>query len=174
MPTQGWGIVHRMNDTIVQTIGAKSVGANSSAWSSRRSLIRVEREGDIVKAYASQWGTGNNPLTIDPASEITIDLSDPALNLSVFQGEQSYGYGAISQVGASFAEIVFTAPNIQSDPEYIYDLANNQIYQKNSGGIGYVLVGSGALQSIGFPKRVKNFETQRQFQINSATSFTEL
>jgi hypothetical protein len=181
-PTQGWAILYKTNNTLVRTIDAKSVGGvntNGSAgdrngWNGRKSLVRVIRSGDLIEAYASVWGTGATVLTVDPASKITVDLSDPALSLSVFQGEQYYGYGSISQVAATFSEIVFSTPNTPTDPTYIYDLVNNSVYLKSDSGGYNVVPGAQALSTIGYPKRVKNTETSKEFMIDSATGFTPL
>ncbi len=182
VPTQGWGIVYRQNNTIINTFGAISIGGvntNGSqgdrlGWNGRRSLVRVERADNLITAYTSNWRTSGTTLALDQASKIEIDLSNVSNNLSIFQGEQYYGYGTISQLGANFSRIALTTPNAESDPTYIYDLLNNLVYNKLSAG-GYVLVnGSAAYTTIGFPKRVKNTETQKEFVINSASSYTEL
>ncbi|MEK9694175.1 MAG: hypothetical protein VW270_00345 [Candidatus Poseidoniales archaeon] len=48
-----------------------------SAWSGGvGTVVRVIREGDLFKIYSSQY----NSMTIDPASEIVIDLNDAALS----------------------------------------------------------------------------------------------
>jgi hypothetical protein len=181
-PTLGWAIVHRTNNTITRIFGEKSVGGTNRngstgdrlGWNGRNTRIRVERADNIIRAYASTWGTGGVAGAVDPASEIVIDLSDTANNLTQFQTPQYYGYGTISQLGATFAEINFTTPTATADPSYIYDLANNSVYIKNVSG-GYTLMnGVEAYSTIGFPKKVKNTETQKEFMINSATSYTEL
>lgn len=181
-PTQGWAIVHRTNNAITRIFGAKSVGGthqNGSqgdrlGWNGRNSRIRVERADNIVKAYTSTWGTGGVANALDPASEIVIDLSDVANNLTQFQNPQYYGYGTISQLGTTFAEISFTTPTAAPDPSYIYDLMNNTVYIKNVSG-GYTLMnGVQAYSTIGFPKKVKNIETQKEFMIDSAGGYTEL
>lgn len=174
-PSQGWGILYKMNNTEVRTFGARSVGGIVNNWGGKKSLLSVSRDGDIIKASASNWFTGSSSgVTVDPASEITIDLSDSSLGLSVFQGEQYYGYGTISQLGATFSDIVFTSPNSAADPTYLYDLVNNTVYFKDSTA-GYTLVpGAQAMSILGFPIRVKNNETQKEFRIDSASSFVEL
>lgn len=182
VPTQGWGVVYKINNAVVRTIDPKSVGGvntNSGAgdglgWNGRKSLVSVSRDGNMISAYASTWATGATVQTVDPASRIDIDLADPTLSLDVFQGEQYYGYGTISQLGATFSGISFTAPNSAADPTYIYDLMNNKVYYKDS-SLGYILVnGAEAYSVLGYPITVINDETQRTFTIDSATSYTEL
>lgn len=181
-PTQGWAIVHRTNNAITRIFSPLSIGGTHQngaqgdrlGWNGRNARIRVERADNIVKAYTSTWGTGGAVNALDSASEIIIDLNDVANNLAQFQGPQYYGYGTISQLGATFAEINFSTPTATADPSYIYDLMNNTVYIKNVSG-GYTLMnGVQAYSTIGFPKKVKNTETQNEFMIDSATGFTEL
>jgi hypothetical protein len=173
-PTAGWGLVHKVNNTVTRIIDNKTVGANSSGWSGRNSQIRIERTGNIVKAYCSPWAAGLTPSAIDEASLIQVDLSDPAEGLTEFIGPQSYGYETQSQPNATFSLLNFTVPQSNSDPQYIYDLHTNQVYEKATSGIGYQLViGLNAMTVLGFPKTIINVETQREFTINSASSFTE-
>ena len=64
---------------------------------------------------------------------------------------------------------------MNADPDYLFDLKMNQVYMKKSSGIGYDLMsGVKALDMLGYPKKYKNLETQREFQVDSSTSFTEL
>jgi hypothetical protein len=174
VPTQGWGVVYKTNNTVVRTFGARAVGANSGGWSGRKSLVRVVRTGDNVKAYASTFASGATVQTVDPTSLIELDLSDPSNGLTIFQGEQYYGYGSLSQLAATFSEISFTTPNTPTDPTYIYDLVNNLVYLKSDSGGYNVVPGVEAYSTIGFPKRVKNTETSREFSIDSAGGYTPL
>ena len=173
-PSLGWGILHKVNGVVVNVIGNKSVGGTNGAWSGRNSQIRIERTGNLIKAYCSSWGTGGIANLIDPASEIVIDLSNPAENLTDFMGPQAYGYETLSQPEAAFSDLKFLTP-AEENPDYLYDLKNDLVYGKKSAGIGYELIpGTKALETLGYPKTITNIETQREFLINSATSFTEL
>lgn len=173
-PNLGWGILHKVNGSVVRIIGNKSVGGTNGSWSGRNSQIRVERTGNIVKAYCSTWATGGVANAIDPTSEIVLDLSDPAENLTDFMGPQAYGYESLSQPEATFSDLKFLTP-AEENPDYLYDLKNDLVYGKKAAGIGYELVpGTKALETLGYPKTITNIETQREFLINSATSFTEL
>lgn len=172
-PTAGWGLIHKTGNTINRIIDEKSVGANSSGWNNTNTKIRIERTGNIVKAYASRWASGLTAGAIDSSSLIQIDLSDPAQNLTGFMGAQSYGYETKSQPNATFADLAFSVPGTNSDPDYIYDLQSNLVYRKKSAGGYEVVAGSNAIGQLGYPKTIINVETQRQFTINSATSFTE-
>ncbi len=181
-PSMGWGLVYRQNNTVITTISNMSIGGvntNGSqgdrlGWNGRRTMVSVVRADNTITAYTSTWGTSGTTLALEPTSKIEIDLSNPANGLTAFMGEQYYGYGTISQLGATFSDITFSTPNAESDPAYIYDLLNNSVYNKMAAG-GYVLVnGMSAYSTIGFPKRLKNTESSKEFMINSAGSYTEL
>jgi hypothetical protein len=173
-PSQGWGVLYKVNGTVMATFGAKSVGGTFGSWSGRSSQIRIERTGNVFKAYCSAWVTGATAGPIDPASEIVIDVSDPVNNLTNFMGPQAYGYETISQARATFTNLTFQTP-AEENPEYLYDLNLNLVYGKKAAGIGYELVpNTNALETLGYPKTITNIETQREFLINSPSSFTEL
>ncbi len=182
-PNLGWGVLYKLNGAVVRTFDNKSVGGvntNGSAgdrlgWNGRNTQIRIERTGNIVKAYTSIWNTGATASAIDLTSLIQLDLSDVANGLTMFIGAQSYGYETISQARATFSNLTFITPLAIADPEYLFDLRDNLVYTKKSSGVGYELVtGLKALDMLGYPKIITNLETQSEFQINSSSSFTEL
>lgn len=185
-PNLGWGLLHKVNGAVSQVIQNKSVGGanrnsgggggtDTNGWNGRNSQIRIERTGNIVKAYCSLWNTGGTPLAVDPASLIEIDLSDPVNGLTGFVGPQAYGYETISQAQATFSSLTFQTPQTVTDPDYLFDLSNNLVYIKKTTGIGYELLpGTKALDMLGYPKTITNLETQREFSITSSTSFVEL
>jgi hypothetical protein len=174
-PNLGWGILYKLNGSVIRTFDNKSVGGTSgSGWNGNNSKIRIERTGDIVKAYASTWSTGT-AAAIDETSLIQLDLADGANGLTMFQGAQSYGYESLSQPHATFSDLSFQTPQANTDPDYLFDLRDNLVYSKKSSGIGYELVvGQKALDMLGFPKIITNLETQTEFSIISSTSYTEL
>ncbi len=182
-PSLGWGLIHKLNGTVIRTIGNMSVGSinkNGSSgdrlgWNGRNTKIRIERTGNIIKAYTSVWSTGATASAIDLTSLIQVDLSNPAENLTIFMGAQSYGYESLSQARATFSDLTFITPLANADPDYLFDLRDNLVYTKKSTGVGYELVtGLTALDMLGYPKIITNLETQTEFSINSSTSFTEL
>lgn len=182
-PSLGWGILYKLNGTVMSTFDNKSLGGvntngsqgDRQGWNGRNSKIRIERTGDNVKAYASTWNTGATASAIDEASLIEIDLADGANGLTMFQGAQSYGYESLSQPYATFSDLSFQTPLANSDPDYLFDLRDNLVYSKKSSGIGYELVvGLKALDMLGYPKIITNLETQSEFSIESSTSYTEL
>lgn len=185
-PNLGWGLLHKVNGAVSQIIQNKSIGgANRNSgggggtdtlgWNGRNSQIRIERTGNIIRAFCSSWTTGDTPLDIDPASEIMIDLADPVNGLTDFVGAQSFGYETISQARATFARLSFQTPQTVADPDYLFDLTNNLVYSKIVGALGYQLMsGTKALDMLGYPKVITNLETQREFSIISGSSFLEL
>lgn len=82
-------------------------------------LIRVERRGNIINAYTSQWGT---PDKIDPNTKITADLTSSS-KLSKFIGGSGYGVVAKSQKNSYWQIVEFSSPS-----DYIYDLSTNTTY----------------------------------------------
>lgn len=184
-PVPGWGLLHKVNGALVNTINPKSVGGtnkNSSpttgdaqGWNGRMSKVKIVREGNIIKAYTGVWGTVAKDLTIDDNSLIQIDLSDPANNLTVFMGAQSYGYESISQAKATFSDLSFVTPQADTDPEFIYDLKTNQVYQKKTTGVGYdLLTGVKATDRLSYPMKYSNIETLKTFLITSPTHIVEV
>ncbi|OFZ28958.1 MAG: hypothetical protein A2622_12730 [Bdellovibrionales bacterium RIFCSPHIGHO2_01_FULL_40_29] len=183
-PNQGWGILYKLNGSVVQTFDNKSVGGvnpsgsglgDGQGWNGRNSNIRIERTENIVKAYASPWGTGGIAEAIDESSLIQLDLSDPLNGLTMFLGAQSYGYESLSQAQATFSDLSFQTPLVNTDPDYLFDLRDNLVYSKKASGIGYELVpGAKALDILGYPRIITNIETQNEFSINSSTSYNQL
>lgn len=185
VPVNGWALIHKKNNTIVRTIGNISVGGtnkNSSpttgdaqGWNGRATRVKVVRDGNIIKAYTSVWNTNASQLVIDEGSLIQVDLSDPAEGLTMFVGPQPYGFESYSQSKATFSNLQFSTPSVNVDPDYLFDLVTNRVYSKKVGTIGYELVtGLKALDMLGYPKEIKNIETQRQFKIESSTSYFEI
>lgn len=191
-PTMGWAILHKSSGggtygaTIHQIFGDKSVGGinkntgaqhggtDTQGWNGRNTQIRIERDGNIVRAYASPWNTGGTASAIDPASLIELNLADPGLGLTGFMGPQSYGYETLSQAQATFTTLTFQVPYMDADPQYLYDLRDNVVYIKKESGIGYeILPGTKASDMLAAPKIITNIETQREFTLNADGTFVE-
>lgn len=179
-PTLGWGVVYRKNNSVVRVFNEQSVGGTNSngtlndngdkkGWNGRMTIIRVEREGDKIVASTSGWGTSTASLNLDPTSKISLDLSDPSLELGVFKGPQFYGYGSQSQAGAEFVTISFSTT---TDQKRAYDLVNDLVYEQQGDGQFTVKGGVSAFQELGYPRSVINPETQKSFHLSSDRSFT--
>lgn len=175
-PNLGWGLLHKANGSVVRVIDNKTIAsAGGGGWNGRFTSIKIERVGNIIKATASPWSAVVTNLVQDAASLIQIDLSNPVENLQIFIGPQAYGYESLSQARATFQDLSFLTPLASTDPDYIYDLKNNSVYAKKSSGIGYELViGLKAYDTLGFPRKITNIETQGEFMIDSSTGFTAL
>lgn len=88
---------------------AESYGSKGDGLTTR---IRVERIGDVIRAYAGIWDEAD----VDPASLIELDLAantvngDPApegVDLGIFRGPKQYGYYTYSQRGSTYLDVVF-------------------------------------------------------------------
>lgn len=168
VPYLGWGFVHYINGEPHAFHHDVSVGGvyvdngSTGGWRNRQTRIKVNRNRNIVTAYASDWFTGSTVPDFNPISEISVDLSDPALGLEIFLGPQKYGYGAHSQEGATFTNIHFDS---LVDVQYIYDLKNNRVYKLIEDGSGsYELLSrASAFKMLGSNTHVINPEIQKAY-----------
>lgn len=95
-------------------IEQRNVGSNSGGWSGRYTRVRVEREGDTIRAYCSVF----NSTTILGTSVLTCDLNSNAA-FARFKGAASkFGFCAQSQDGAYFKDINFEG--IGMAPQFTY------------------------------------------------------
>lgn len=83
-------------------------------------LLRVNRIGDYIEIYTSQWKSGN---VIDRSTKITIDLSEDP-DLHIFRGKRRYGFCSYSQATSAWDVKQFV-----TSVDTIYDLANKKIYE---------------------------------------------
>ena len=129
-------------------------------WNNLKSTVRVERKGDIVEAYASNWRHKETDLVLDPASKLTLDLNAHP-ELHKFKGPKAYGYGSWSQQDATFLNVQFSTG--LSD-RYLYDLATGTLFEKN--GSTYIKRSDiDAFSHIGFPRRANNPDTGKAYMI---------
>lgn len=105
---------HKENDGIWwYNVGSKNKGPTNST------LLRVNRIGDHIEIYTSQWKSGN---VIDRSTKIVIDLeADP--DLHIFRGKRRYGFSSYSQ-----ADSAWDVKQFVTSVDTIYDLANKKIY----------------------------------------------
>ncbi len=112
-PRQGWGITYFENGVPKANLTNVSVGgtATSGGWGGRSSRVKVVRNGDVIRAWATPW----DQLT-DFQGEMVIDLDANTVNgvavpasvdLSVFKGERQYGYYTYSQKNSTYLDIAF-------------------------------------------------------------------
>lgn len=118
--------------------------------------IRIQRTGDIIKAWCSPFGS----TVIDSTTLIQFDLNSHASTVKL-KGLQSYGYMAYSQASSSFTDINLTG-GLVSDTVYN---TNGQVWKYN--GSSWTLdAGTSLLNSIGYPRRVRNPSTGYIFNID--------
>lgn len=148
---------------------------DGKGWSGRKTLVKIERDGNLITAHTSDWGAStslDSSLVVVPGSKIEIDLADAALGLEIFQGEQHYGYGIRSQAQSQIYNVQFSPLNAE---QYVYDLMNDLVYEYNSTTGGYDLrPGLSAYAMLGTPRKVGNYETQRVYRITQNKEHTEV
>lgn len=122
-----------------KVIGNKTIGPvkpNNGSWSNpgtgwrnRTALIKIERDGNIIRAWTGSHMGGSNVArsdhVIDPASEFVINLAidQPPPGLASwlpFQGLTGYGFNAYSQ-GDAFYRDWYLFPN---PSERIFDFSS--------------------------------------------------
>src|SRR5690606_34883529 len=106
-PNQGWGISYFSNgsQTVLSNVATVGSGGN---WLGRSSRVRIVRNGDLIRSWATPFGDLENYL-----GEMVIDLdantvngNHVGVNLSVFKGERQYGYYTYSQAESTYLDIV--------------------------------------------------------------------
>lgn len=137
--------------------------AGQNGWSGKRTIIKVERNKDIIKAYTSLWSENASELLIpDLSSEISVDLSDPKNGLEIFRGAKKYGYSSISQYGSTFNNVKFKST---LDADKIYDLKNKLVYKLMDDNSGRYELAKGLTpkKDLGVNTYLVNPETQKTF-----------
>ncbi|MCK6550841.1 LruC domain-containing protein [Myxococcota bacterium] len=105
--TVRWALVYNYNqsDERVLANGNATLTNATTAWSGNttRTRIRIERRGDQITAFASNFGSD----TIVTGSRLTYDLASSA-DTQRFSGPRPWGMGALSQANATFTNRVFS------------------------------------------------------------------
>jgi len=174
-PALGWAVVYYINGTVKKVIGESSVGGvrkngttGGTGWSGLMSKINVVREGNVIEAVASEWGTTESSLTLNQSSKISIDLNDESLGLGLFKGARPYGYVSYSQLGSDYRGVNFSTGSTDT---YVYDLLNKIVYEKQASGAYLERRDLDAYTHIGFPRKVGNPDTGRIYFLNSNKTF---
>lgn len=139
-------------------IDYRSIGSDTlGAWSSIAGVrIKVMRSGDSITTYTSSM----SDLVINTNYSLHVDLnSDPVLQK--FKGPQQYGYACISQLNATFSDILF-----DKDNKYIYDSRTDQTWYVTAGGTWTIDTTKLASDELGTGKFVFNETTNKLFYIN--------
>ena len=164
IPRNHWGVFYTENGASSPTwliaSSDMSAGSTSSDWWPDQSRIKIQRQGDIITFYTTNWNDVDN---YQISSEIVVDLSSDA-RLASFMGESSYGYYSHSQGGSTYFDVEF---NGGLDGETILDAETPAVYLWN--GAGWDLsTGPDAVtiqDSIGYIRKVDNPVTGGRFII---------
>ena len=166
-PNVGWGVCYVEGSSgysysdATWLIDSKSVGGASGSWAGKQTRVKIERNGDIVKAYTTNW---NDVDTYQASSEIVIDLdSDP--RLSKFKGAQSYGYMTYSQPDSTYLSVQIGGG---LDVSKIYNANNAQVWEYIQGS-GWTLLATTVQQELGFVREVTNPETGDTYLIRQSS-----
>lgn len=193
-PSLGWGFLHvkyYSKDGVTQNIKRTIVNASydgitknvngqsnnivgQNGWNGKRTLIKVVRNKDVIKAYTSNWSKNvQEVLSANPESEISIDLSDQSLGLEIFRGAKKYGYSSVSQYASTFSNIKFKST---LDADKIYDLKHKLVYKLMGDNSGrYELVkGLTPKKDLGVNIYLVNPETQKTFFVWYNGNFEEV
>ena len=136
--------------------------STAGGWSGSQIRIKIERQGDIIKTYASQF---NNTGSYDIGSEIIFDLSSNA-NTQRFMGAKPYGYMTFSQPDSSYIDIEFGGG---LDGDTLYDAENNDVYDWDEPSQTWILHPSDTIQDrLGYTRKIVNPDTTRRFLIKES------
>ena len=161
VPTNHWGVFYTENGASSPTwliaSSDMTAGSTNSDWYPDQSRIKIQRQGDIITFYTTNWNDVDN---YQISSEIIVDLSsDP--RLAVFMGESPYGYYSHSQGGSTYFDIDFDGG---IDVETILS-ADGDVYSWN--GTGWdISTGADSLtvqDKIGYVRKVQNPDTGERF-----------
>lgn len=151
-PSEGWGICYGESSSYnTWIIDSKSVGGIRLGWSGQQSRVKVERNGDNIKCYATIW---NDADTYQAASEITIDL-DSDSRLHKFKGPQSYGYMTYSQPDSTYLSIGLGG---SLDVTRIYNAVTGDVWEYVEGS-GWTVIETTVQNELGFVRQVINPDT---------------
>ena len=163
-PSNHWGVFYTENGPWTPTWMIASsdmtAGSTASTWAPDYTRIKIQRQGDIITFYTTNWNDVDN---FQISSEIVVDLSSDA-RLASFMGESPYGYYSHSQGGSTYFDVEF---NGGLDGETILDAETPAVYLWN--GAGWDLsTGPDAVtiqDSIGYIRKVDNPVTGGRFII---------
>lgn len=89
------------NNVVQKVIAEVDIGPTGHAWSGKFSTVKIERDGPVLRAFATPF----NSAVLD-ATPLTCDVStDP--DLAVFNTSCNFGIFTYSQASSAFTEMVF-------------------------------------------------------------------
>jgi len=130
--------------------------ADPDNWSkySPGTVIKVQREGNNFKVWSSLSGSS----AIDENSLIEFSLDDdPAFD--VFKGPKAYGFSSRSQNNTTFSNIKFKNTSPIAVDNYVFDIQNNKVYDKNIGDY----IDNDIFEIIGKGRIVKDITTGKMW-----------
>ena len=165
-PSSGYALVYYQDSTwydgttYTQTIiSAPSFGLDTSGnWAGSQIRLKVQREGNIVRCYASQF---NNTGSYLAGSEIVFDMTSRS-DTQRFTGLKPYGYMTFSQPDSSYIDIDF---NGGIDQEVIYDAENNQVYDWNVSTSSWDLSTDTIQDRLSYVRMITNPNTTERFRV---------
>lgn len=89
------------NNVVQKIISEVDIGATGHTWAGAYSTVKIERDGPVLKAFATPFGSA-----VLDATPLTCDVStDP--DLAIFNTSCNFGFFTYSQASSAFTEMVF-------------------------------------------------------------------
>lgn len=154
------GVLYGWTITDINVGGTNKNGnyaGDGLGWNSRYTRIKIERTGDIIKAWASPW----NSTVYDEASVFTLDLNSDA-RYAPFRGPRSYGYYTHSQPNSTYLDIsVKGALDLSS----VYNISTGSLSEYN--GSSWTVSAQSIQDTVGYITRIVNPLTQQTAIVQS-------
>lgn len=148
-------VVHTNSGTTI--LAEKNVGGSSGGWSSRTTRVKVQRDGDVFKVWASPW----NSEVVDENSLIEINLDDyPAL--AALKGEASYGYHTHSQRNSTYRNVQF-----EGGAEYgtIFVAETNTVYKYSRDEDQWFNAGT-IQDNVDYPRTIEDIDSGQVYTVS--------
>ncbi len=151
-PDLGWGLIYSEDGPFAPTwvINNIDVGGVAGGWDSQKTRIKIQRQGDAITCYTTNWNDENN---YQVSSKIELDLNSDA-RLSVFKGKKPYGYYTHSQPNSTYLDVAFTGG---MDATKLYDIEGNVLWQYIDGT--WTNTGTTIQEDLGYVRDCTNPET---------------
>jgi hypothetical protein len=89
------------NNVVIKVISEVDIGATGHAWSGAYSTVKIDRDGPVLRAFATPFGSD-----VLDATPLTCNVStDP--DLAVFNTSCNFGFFTYSQASSAFTDMVF-------------------------------------------------------------------
>lgn len=152
------------NHLVQASSTAPSNGGGWGGADGSPSVIQIVRNGNVVKATCSQFGSS----TLDPATTLTYQIPSG----SVFEGPTPFGYAAQSQADATFSNIAMTGG---LDATVVYDArsmpAKVMVYNFTTQTWEQDLSRS-IFRDQGYPRNVTNPITGKTFRLTGPRPYS--